>query len=256
MAETIRPRTVLNPADKFTKRAAPRRASRRNTGEIVSFVLNPGQRPRMKGRTMANSKKKKKTASHHKHHYASRPNTGKRRHYKASHNRGVRDRRRSRRNPAGMSFQDLLMSGVFNVVGAVGSKLLTQMVLGSNNTGFMGYAGNIVSGVALGLATGAVGSTRKYSAQVYIGMVTGLIIRVISDYTSYGSQLALSGIGDYQVQNFATPQRLSDGLHSAAIAMPAGWGAPAPVVVASAAPPAGHAGGLSGGLYDGSGLYN
>jgi hypothetical protein len=172
---------------------------------------------------------------------------------KPRHNFG----RRRRSNPGGVPMAELLKEAVFATAGAVGSKLLTQAVLGANNTGFIGYAGNAAAGLALGLAAGMANATSKYAKDVYIGTAVAIIIRAVSDYTSYGSQLALSGMGDYQVQGFVTPQRLLDGLHSSQLQIPVGWGAPAPVVVASSSVPASHGGsaGMSG-FYDGGGMYD
>ena len=255
MAFATREKVIVNPARKRFGRKAkrsgashrPKHRSRKNTGEIVSFVLNPGSSG---GRgKMAKSRKKKRYGSSS---HRAKTNPGRRYSMKSNGRR-----RHARRNPAGVSISDLLMEGVFATAGAVGSKLLTQAVLGASNTGFMGYLGNAAAGLALGLAAGATNATRKYAKDVYVGAVVGIVIRVISDYTSYGSALALSGIGDYQVQNFVTPQRLTDGLHSAAIQIPAGWGA-APVVMASAAPPSSHAASAAGlsGMYDGASMYD
>ncbi len=267
MAWATREKVVVNPPRKRfgrkskASRANRRHRSRRNTGEIVSWVLNPGS-ARGKGKMATTRRKRKRygSASHRsrsnprRRRVAARSNSHRRR-------RSVRmnpRRRYGRRNPGGVSVTELFMEGIFATAGAVGSKLLTQAVLGSNNTGIMGYLGNAASGLALGLAAGATSATRKYAKDIYIGTVVGIVIRVISDYTSYGSQLALSGIGDYQVQNFVTPQRLVDGLHSSQIQIPSGWGA-APVVISSAAVPASHGGASAGGMgsaYDGGSGYD
>jgi hypothetical protein len=260
MAWATREKTVVNPARRksFGRKAKSnganrRHRSRKNTGEIVSFVLNPGS-ARRKGKMAAHKTKRKHygSASHHKKAKGQRNPAGYR--MKGRRNYG----RRRRRNPGGVGMTELLMEGVFATAGAVGSKLLTQAVLGASNTGVIGYLGNAASGLAIGLAAGMSNATRKYAKDVYVGTVVGIVIRVISDYTSYGSALALSGMGDYQVANFVTPQRYVDGLHSAQIQIPAGWGAPAPVVMASAAPPAGHAASAAGvsGFYDGSSMYD
>lgn len=260
MAFATREKVIINPArgsrksfgrkSKSSKRNRP--ACRKNTGEIVSFVLNPGS---SRGRGKMAAKKQKKRKSYGSSSHRAKTNPG-RRSYKTKTNGR---RRRYARNPGGVSMSDLLMEGVFATAGAVGSKLLTQAVLGSNNTGFMGYAGNAVAGVAIGLAAGMTNATRKYAKDIYIGTAVAIIIRVISDYTSYGSALALSGVGDYQVQNFAVPQRLANGLYSSEIAMPAGWGSPAaPLVTSSNAVPASHGGASGGGMsgfYDTDGFY-
>lgn len=261
MAWATREKVVVNPARRknFGRKskssgANRRHRSRKNTGEIVSFVLNPGS-ARRKGKMAQHRKKRRKRYGSASHRATKgRSNPGRIR-ARGRHNYG---RRRARHNPGGVGMTELLMEGIFATAGAVGSKLLTQAVLGANNTGFMGYFGNAAAGLALGLAAGATNATRQYAKDVYVGTVVGIVIRVISDYTSYGSALALSGMGDYQVANFVTPQRYVDGLHSAQIQIPAGWGAPAPVVMASAAPPAGHAASAAGvsGFYDGTSMYD
>ena len=247
--------TVMNGRKSFGRKskskAAHRPRSRRNVGEIVSFALNPGS-ARRKGKMAARKRKKKGWSGHHtKAKGRTNPATYR---AKSKHNYG---RRRRRGNPGGVGMTDLLMEGVFATAGAVGAKLLTQMVLGANNTGIIGYVGNAASGLALGLAAGMINATRKYAKDIYIGTVVAIVIRAVSDYTSYGSALALSGMGDYQVANFVTPQRYVDGLNTAQIQVPAGWGAPAPLVVASSSVPASHGGsaGLSG-CYDGGGMYD
>lgn len=259
MAFATREKVIVNPARrrKFGRKAKANRAahrprSRRNAGEIVSYVLNPGS-ARRKAK-MATPKKKRRRRYGSARHRTAQANPGRRRRVRM---RGNPRRRygRARRNPGGMSVSDLLMSGIFATAGAVGSKLLTQAVLGSNNTGVIGYAGNAAAGIALGLAAGMTAATRKHAAMVYVGTIVGLVIRVISDYTSYGSALALSGMGDYQVANFVTPQRYVDGLHTSEIQVPNGWGGGTAVIpISSAGVPASHAAsaaaaGLSG-MYD------
>lgn len=256
MATATREKIVVNPPrKKFGRKSKPRSshrpATRKNAGELYVMTLNPGS-ARGKGKMASHSKKRKKkygSASHHNKARKARSNPGYR--MKGKRNYG---HRRHRRNPGGMPMGQLLMEGVFATAGAVGSKLLAQAVLGASNTGVIGYGANLVAGGVLGWAAGMANATRKYASSIWVGTIVALVIRVISDYTSYGSTLALSGLGDYQVQNFLVPQRVVDGLHSAQLQIPAGYG-PGPVVVSSSAPPASHATGALSGLYDDGGLY-
>ena len=203
---------------------------------------------------MAAHKKRKRTSASHRHRVAAKSNGKRRRRYGMRSN-PRRRRYAGRRNPMGGGIKDLFTSGLFVTVGAVGSKLLTQVILGSNNTGIYGYGGNAAAGLAIGLVADKVLHSKNAAYAVYVGTAVQIILRLISDYTPYGQALSLSGMGDYQVANFVTPQRYVDGLHSAQIQIPAGWGAP-PVVVSSSSVPAGHSGGGLSGAYSGGGAYS
>jgi hypothetical protein len=295
MATTTRRRTISNPARRRLspariragfggkRRQAGLKAARRrkgsggavrhrsrsqsNPGEILTFTLNPGQRSSGGGKKMAATKRKRRRASSGSHHHRRAVATNRARRRRSVSNPGRRRRRRRvrmnarrhgvRRNPAtlGGSIKDLFTSSVFIVGGAVGSKLLTQAALGSNNTGIMGYAGNAGVTLALAWAAAAFLKNKAIAHAVAAGGMVQIVLRLIADYTPWGQYTSNLGVGDYQVSNFVTPQRYVDALHSAQIQIPAGWGAP-PVVVQSAAPPAGHTAGMSGGLYTGGGLYS
>jgi hypothetical protein len=201
-------------------------------------------------------KKRRRTSNGHHHRQAVATNRARRR---SASNPARRRRRRSatnrarrgmRRNPAalGGNMKDLFVSSVFIVGGAVGSKLLTQAALGSNNTGIMGYAGNAGVTLALAWAAAAFLKNKAIAHAVAAGGMVQIVLRLISDYTPWGQYTSNLGVGDYQVSNFVTPQRYVDALNSAAIQIPNGWGPGAPIAIASNAPPAGH-GGMSGGLY-------
>ena len=208
---------------------------------------------------MATKRKRRKkswSASHHRRSAKSQGNPGRRRSVRTNRRRSRGNpRRRSygRRNPAGFSFSQLIETGIFATVGAVGSKLLTQVVLGSSNTGVMGYLGNVIAGTAIGLAADKLLKNKQAAFAVYVGTAIQIVLRAISDFTPYGSYASLSGVGDYQVSNFVTPQRYVDGLHSAQIQIPNGWGPSAPVAIASSAVPADHSAGMSGTSIYGSG---
>lgn len=242
-------------AKKQNRRAAHHRARthrQKNPGEILSMTLpNPGGRRR----AMAKSNKKN---PHHVHHHKkakARRNPGR--------SLAKMNRRHHRRNAGAMSagnIFELLQSGVFAAGGLVGSRLLTQAVLGSSNTGPMGYAGNAAATAVLAILTHMVSKNPKNRDSVILGGVLGMIARAIQDYTPLGTYFTQAGFGDYAgggahgvglylPSNQVTPMRLIDPLNSAMQQIPQGWGTGAPVVISS-----GSAAGV--GMYAGGGdLY-
>ena len=174
-------------------------------------------------------KRRRKNASkhHHRKAHARRRNPGRRRH--------VVHHRRIRRNPGGLGIGGLLTQGVFAAGGLVLSRFATQAVLGAQNTGMMGYAGNAVATAALAWATHLVSKNPRNRDAVILGGVMGIIARLITDYTPYGQFLQSQGFGDYGMglylpNNDPMPSQLvsPDG---AMVAVPGGWGAPPVVAV-------------------------
>lgn len=211
------------------RRTSPR-AVRRNLGEQVLLTLgNPASKRRQvaKHRTR---KKKRSTASVHHRRRSSQSNP--RRRYSARRtNRAVRHNRR-RRNPMGGSWGAEVTQALYIIAGAIGSKLGAQMVLGTSNTGFMGYGANLAAGGILAYAAKAVLKNDAAAKGIFAGAVVQVVLRLITDYTPFGQYASLQGVGDYMASNWVTPQRYVDGLHNAQIEIPNGWG-PAPMVMAS-----------------------
>lgn len=173
-----------------------------------------------------------------------------------------------RRNPGTATIGEVVTTSTFVLVGALGSKLGAQLVLGTNNTGVVGYAGNLAVGAALWFVADKVMKNKTAASGVIAGTVAQLILRLLNDYTPIGSYLGSLGMGDYQAQSYVTPQILVDPTRSADLLIPNGWGpGTAPMISAQAtggpALPAGAPGtmgrslkGMSGGsIYDGGGLY-
>jgi hypothetical protein len=248
-----------------------RRARRvKNVGHILGFTLgNPAERGAM-AKTKRYVRKSKKS-------HAGAGSSRKRRH---SNPGRIQKYHRRRVSNAGMSTNvtELVTNAVFVILGALGSKLGAQAVLGTKNTGIMGYAGNAAVGAALWFLTEKLMKNRAASAGVISGTIVQILLRVINDYTPFGSYVAQLGMGDYQMQSFVTPQVLVDPLNSAQIQVPDGWGGnggggggrralPSAGIVPASTPmmasaqansPAPSApGGGVGGLYDvnGGGLY-
>lgn len=158
------------------------------------------------------------------------------------------------------SVTGLATIGLGTVGGALGSKLLTQMALGTKNEGVLGYAGNAVVGAGLWWATLKVSKNRTLSNAILGGTAAQIVLRLINDYTPFGMYVANLGMGDYQAQAFVTPQVLVDPYNRAEIQIPGAWlpppalPAPAPPMAAHAAMAGGSAG--MGSLYSGaSNLY-
>jgi hypothetical protein len=258
--KAARHRKRSKPVKVSRRRNAPvrRRKQKRNIGELVSLTLgapftgNPGG----KGKTMAAKKRHHRTrtkpTSHRRHtrrNAGARVATRRRRNY--GRRRHVVHHNRRRRNPGmGGGFMGEVSSALFIIAGAAGSRLLTQAVLGTSNTGIMGYGANLAAGGVLAFAVKSFLHNAKGAADVFKGAVVGVVLRLIADYTPFGTYLSSSGLGDYQMSNWVTPQIYADPLNSAQIRIPQGWGTGAPVVTATVPATAG----LSG-LYDGGGLY-
>ena len=133
------------------------------------------------------------------------------------------------------------MQGILFLVGGgagfFGSKMITQAIMRSSNTGVVGYVGNAAVTAGLALIAHMIPPTRKFSTPILAGGVLQIIFRALMDNTQIGTVLSSSGMGDYQMQNFVTPQRLVAPLDSAQIEIPTGWGSPAPIAISTAAPP-------------------
>jgi hypothetical protein len=180
-----------------------------------------------------------------RHHYHRRRNSGR--------------RMNRRRNPgAGMGrISSIAINAVFVIVGAVGSKLLAQMVLGSNNTGVVGYAANAIAGGAMWFVAEKVMHNQDAANGIIAGTAVEIILRLINDYTPFGSYVSGLGMGDYQAQAWLTPQVLVNPYANAEIQWPQGLLSavtPPPSVTMPAS--AGIAPAGMGDLYGGkSGLY-
>lgn len=243
--------TAKRTAAKRTRRAVSRRrpAVKHNAGEIVGYTLQKPNRgtkrssrkPAKKGtHKMATTKKARRRSA------GSGPKKHRRRLPATRHNRGHR-----RSNPGLGSIGPLLTTSAFALAGAAASKIIPQMVLGANNTSWVGYAANALTGFLLYLAAEKVLKNHVAATGVAIGTAVMIMDRMINDMTPFGSYLSGAGFGDYQAQAFVTPQSLVDPYNSARIAIPGPWqpAAPAPMTPTKAAAAVGVGG------YGGTQLY-
>lgn len=130
--------------------------------------------------------------------------------------------RRHRPNPGFGSIgtpKDWISGGAGVIVGVVGTRGLPQLLLGTNNTGAMGYAANLAStGILTFLAHLAMPNNKIFKLTVLSGGLGALFSRVIGDYSLLGSYSSQVGLGDYLFNfNFQTPQQL-DGSRRALVA--------------------------------------
>lgn len=166
-------------------------------------------------------------------------------------------------------FGGYITNAVFVIVGALGSKLGAQLILGSNNVSWVGYGMNAIVGAGLWFVTAHIMKNKEASSGVVAGTLVEIILRIINDMTPFGSYVSGLGMGDYQMQSFVTPQVLVDPWNSAALQIPQGWGggaamlppasgsmgAPTAATVAAASNPGSGMGSMYGNSYDSFGSY-
>lgn len=134
-------------------------------------------------------------------YYARRSNQAPRRPRRRARNprRGYFARRRRFSNPRGGGrIFGLMTKAAYTIGGAVGTRALTQAILGQQNQGMLGYAANAAAAFALGMAGGKFFG--KDAGQfITIGGFVGIVMRLIQEFTQIGKvvNLQLSGLGDY-----------------------------------------------------------
>jgi hypothetical protein len=245
MAKTVvRQRIIGNPGRRrrHTKARAGHRRKKNPGAEILGFVLGPAGNPgRKKGGSMARKRRRNRGTAVRRNRVHRRRRTNRKSNpgLRAMHrNRSTRRRRRNpgvsrirrmnrhhrRRNPGDSGIGAMFTNAVFVIVGALGSKLGAQAVLGTNNVGVVGYAGNAATGAVLWFLAEKVMKNRNAANGIVAGTIVQIILRVINDYTPFGSYVANLGMGDYQMQSFVTPQVLVNPMQNANIQIPAGWG--------------------------------
>jgi hypothetical protein len=274
---TLRQRVYGNPGRRKKRGnygARKHRKARKNP-DILGFVLspmagNPGRKRGSMARRKANRGTRRRKSSVRRRRNPGMKMARRNRSYggvthrrRRRKNPGVRRHHRHfRRNPGMGGIGPDITNAIFVIVGALGSKLGAQAVLGANNVGVVGYAGNAAVGAILWFLTEKVMKNRDAAKGVIAGTLVQIILRVINDYTPLGSLVSQLGLGDYQAQAFVTPQVLANPMQNATIAIPAGWGAAPPMPSATAGSgqmmsKSGSPGTGMSGLYGGSwkGLY-
>lgn len=225
------PRAAKPRVHRRTRRRAVARVRRVNVAGIIGAglpFLNPA-RKRRKKTAMAKSTHRRRRVSAKKHR-STRRRTNPKIVVRYRTRKAKAYSRKRRMNPRGSSAGSLLSNGAYAAVGAVGSRALSQMLLGSGNTGIMGYGANVASTLALGWAAGKF-LGRNARTWVVGGGMAGLVLRLIQDYTPYGKYFSLSGAGDpgmgiLMPSSFVDPALFTGS--GAQRAIPSAW-RPAPV---------------------------
>jgi hypothetical protein len=190
---------------------------------------------------MARTKRRRRSSNPRRHRAgdASRKHNPARRHHR-------------RRNPGLGSFGrpiDWVYGGVGVIAGVVGTRAIPQLVLGSSNTGIMGYLANAATTALLTIAARFASKSPVLSGAVLAGGAASILSRIIQDYSLLGSYSSQVGLGDYLMSDFLVPARLSNGMSNAQIARPA-WAQ----TQSAAAIPVNVSGAGVGDIYGGS-LY-
>jgi hypothetical protein len=206
-----------NPVHRRKKRRATKPARKRNLGGIFALSANPAKRSKSMARTR---KRKSSNPKHHRRAGSARRNPTRRIHH----------RRRSNPSIGGMGTpQDWLYGGVGVIAGVVGTRALPQLILGSSNTGIMGYLANAATTALLTFAAHFASKSKVLAASVLAGGAASILSRVIQDYSLLGSYSSTVGLGDYLMSDFLTPQAMTNGLKSANLRQP-GWAGGSPSV--------------------------
>ncbi len=177
---------VVNPHSKVSTKSAAARGSRRSRRSRQ----NPLGGGELILATMGNPHHHRKNARRNPHH-------GRR------SNPSLHHIRKARRNPRGIGHFTMGEVGKVSLGAAAGSlaaPALTQMVLGSKNTGAMGYLGNIAVSLALGFGA-AQFVEPTWALGIAAGGVGSTILRIWSENVSKTSPSALAGLGDLNFSN-------------------------------------------------------
>lgn len=148
---------------------------------------------------MTNPKKK---SNPHRGETAAKPKA-KARSYRSKSNPhmvAAKPRTSSRRkhNPRGIGsfgITEIMKAGAGAAAGGLGTRSITQLVLGDKNTGPLGYLANAAVAIALGYATAFVASP-AWAIGVAAGGLGATILRIWSEQVSQTSPSSLSGLGD------------------------------------------------------------
>jgi hypothetical protein len=235
---------LVNPHKRKTRSSSSRRRARRtrkrNTlgGGELFVMTNPHKK----------SKRNRHHASRRRNRHARNPLFARSRSRRHRNPSG----RRRRRNPSigGFSGSELFKLGVGAAGGAIGTRYLTQLILGDKNSGAMGYGANVAAAIALAWAA-AKFAGRDIASGVAAGGLSAVIMRLWSEKVSGTSPAALSGyLGDLEFSsdglgayiNSGFPLPTVSGQNGNYLNVPAGysWG-PAGAPAGAALAPGGSA---------------
>lgn len=206
---------------------------RSNVGHVLSFTLNPGTKRKRRVKVMARRRRARKVSAHRRRRVVRvarrrRRNlfgfkSHRRRSYRRRRTNPVRvSRRRSyrrRRSNPGFGVGrvgGMVTQAAWTIAGVVGTRAITQAILGSKNTGVVGYAANGAAAILLGQLTAKFLRNPAAGKMVTLGGFVGIVLRIVQEYTPVGSYIKsqLGGLGDYTATTFFVPLNPSDGAAS------------------------------------------
>jgi len=112
---------------------------------------------------------------------------------------GKPKRHKGRRNPDLMGILkkpvEVVKHGLYATGGLLAARQLPQLILGTRNTGLLGYGASIITALIAGAAAGAaLGPAAGASVMIGGGLYT--VTRALTEQTPIGKHLVLSGAGD------------------------------------------------------------
>lgn len=177
---------VVNPGRALRRRG---RKSKGSSGGGGVFIVAKSKRRNGSTRTRRRNSHRRRRSSNPTFHMSGHS----RRHH------------RRRRNPVGGggSIRDLGGLVLWGTGGAVATRVVPRMVLGTSDTGFMGYGANAAVALLGGMLVGKMAGSQAGS-KFTAGGVISLALRVVSDF--FGSSLTgLNGMEYYIENNFPLP---------------------------------------------------
>ena len=110
-----------------------------------------------------------------------------------------------------MGANELIKLGLGAAGGAIGTRYLTQAVLGDSNTGIMGYGANLAAAIGLAYAAAKFAGA-DIAKGVAAGGISALIMRLWSEKVAGTSPAALSGyLGDLEFSSDGLGAYISSG---------------------------------------------
>lgn len=108
--------------------------------------------------------------------------------------------RKKSRNPTGIGAliqpKNIFEMGIAGLASAIATRQLPQLIMGTSNTGWAGYAANAGAAIAATAAAGLLAGPAAGTA-AFVGGLVILLDRVLTEQVSpIGQYLALSGVGD------------------------------------------------------------
>ena len=170
MAKAVKKvRVASNPQRKRATNSRPRKAARKGSHAHMT-----------KNKKASNPKRRRPTAKKNPH-------------------------RKRRRNPSMLgSGKEIMVSAVAGLASAVATRQIPQLILGANNTSYMGYGANIATAIAATLLANSFAGPAAGKAAMVGGAVIVLDRFLTEQVSALGPYISLSGVGDASAARMGT----------------------------------------------------